>query len=220
MPAVGYTRSLMRDRGPARPRRFAARGGPARGPGKRFFDWLNSLPRSAHLIPYAAFLVLGAVLLTPGVVPIGAECGGAFPAPAADRELFIDISAAAFGLIAGLLLLSAVAASAQRRGGRAGRPTVAASFLLGAVALVAVISPHVPIAAPVQALMYFDVATLWFSYGGALGILIAVAVIAGRSLGGPIAPRVAQIGAWPTLLLGLPVAMAATYLTVTPICWG
>jgi hypothetical protein len=68
--------------------------------------------------------------------------------------------------------------------------------------------------------MYFDVATVLFSYGGALAFYIGVAVIEWRALGGPIAPRVAQIGAWTALLLGLPLAMAAMYLTVTPICWG
>jgi hypothetical protein len=180
---------------------------------------LHSLPRWIHAVPYAALALLGAVLLVPGVVPHGPWCGhDAGVASSAERELFIHLSAAAFGLIAGLLLLSGIVASAQRRGGRPGIPTLAAAALMGAVAVAAVISPHAPIAVPVQVLMYIVVGGLVGTIGGALVVPIAAVAIASGTMRGPCQLRAAQIGAWVVLLVVLPVIMAATYLTVTPIC--
>jgi hypothetical protein len=50
-------------------------------------------------------------------------CGNTIGAASlTERRLFVDLSAVAFGLVAVLLLLSALAASAQRRAGRPARP--------------------------------------------------------------------------------------------------
>lgn len=74
--------------------------------------------------------------------PHGRGCGGEpTAAPAIGRELFIRASALAFGLVAGLLLLSALAASARLRGGRPGRPTIAGALVLGVVAIAAMAWP-------------------------------------------------------------------------------
>ena len=45
-------------------------------------------------------------------------------------------------------------------------------------------------------------------------------VIAWKRMRGPRSLRGAQVLAWATLLLALPLIMALTYLTVTPICFG
>jgi len=141
-------------------------------------------------------------------------------APLAERELFIRWSAVAFGLVAALLLLSALAASAQRRGDRPGAPTIAGVSLFGAATLVAVAWPHGPTAAPAQAVMTIDVLAPILSYGAALAVPVLASVLAWCKLRGPRPLRGAQIGAWATLLIVLPLIMAATYLTVTPICLG
>jgi hypothetical protein len=195
--------------------------GSAPGPGNPLSGWLRSLPFQVHLIPYGALLVLGVALLSPGVVPHGPGCDGELGAASAGtRELFTHVSAAAFGLIAGLLLLSALVASAQRRGGRPGAPTITAAALFGAVTLAAVAWPHAPIAAPVQAVIVIDVVALVLSCGAALIVPLVAAGVAWRALRGLRTLRVAQIAAWTTLLLALPLVMAATYLTVTPICFN
>lgn len=160
-------------------------------------------------------------MLWPGVVSHGPGCdieSGA--GPAAAQELFIRASAVAFGLIAGLLRLSALVASTQRRGGRPGAPTIAGACLFGAVTLTAAVWPHAPIAAPAQAVMFIDVVALLLSHATALGLPLLAAALTWRALPGPRRLRVAQISAWTTLLVALPLAMAATYLTVTPICLG
>jgi len=173
-----------------------------------------------HALPYVALIVVGVVLLLPGVVPHGPVCGeitGAASLP--ERELFIHISAVVFGLIAALLLLSALAASAQRRIGRPGLPTAVISFLLGSVTLAAVIWPHAPVAAPAQAAMVIDVLGLIVTRGAALAIPAAAGVFAWSTMRGPRSLRAAQIGAWTVLLLVLPSIMALTYLAVTPPCF-
>jgi hypothetical protein len=193
---------------------------PARPPVReRASNWLRGLPLWIHAVPYGALALLGAVLLVPGVVPNGPDCGVSyFAAPLSERESFIRISAAAFGLVAGLLLLSALLASAQRRVGRPGVPTIVSFLVLGAVALAAVISPHAPLAVPAQAVMFVAVLGVAWSAGAALGIPALAGVAAWAMLSGARPLRAAQIGAWCTLLLVLPWIMAATYLTVTPIC--
>jgi hypothetical protein len=174
-----------------------------------------------HAVPYAALVLVGAVLLMPGVVPHGPGCGEiTAAASAAERELFIDLSAVAFGLVAALLLLSVLVVSAQRRLGRPGLPTIISAVLLGAVTLIAVISPHAPAAAPVQTAMVIDVLGL-FGTGGAVLVIPAVAgVIGWKRMRGPRSLRGTQIFAWAALLIALPLIMALTYLTVTPICLG
>jgi hypothetical protein len=155
-------------------------------------------------------VLLSAVLLIPGVVPHGPVCGdftGA--ASVTERQLFIHLSAVAFGLVAALLLLSALAASAQRRVGRPGLPTIVSSSLLGAVTLAAMIWPYAPAAGPAQAAMVIEV----------LGLIAVPGAIAWSTMRGPRSLRGAQILAWATLLLALPLIMALTYLTVTPICF-
>lgn len=200
----------------------ASRARPARGgrrPRNQFAERLRSLSPSARLIPYGALVMLGAVLLTPGVVPHGPVCGNQYgTATAAERELFIRTSAAAFALIAGLLLVSALAASAQRRDDRPGRPTLGAAAVLAAVALAAAIQPHGPIARPVQTLMAIDLLAPLATYGAALALPLGLIAIAWHKLTGPARLRAAQIAAWTTLLLILPLIMTFTYLTVTPIC--
>lgn len=203
-------RTAHRDRPPQRP--CSARG--------RLSEWLRGLPGWAHALPYAALVLLGGLLLMPGVVPHGPHCGeNTGAASLTERQLFIHLSAVAFGLLAALLLLSALAASAQRRAGRPGRPTLVGAFLLGAVTLAAVIWPHAPTAAPAQAAMVIDGLGLIASRGAALAIPAGVAAIAWATIRGPRSLRAAQIGAWATLLLTLPLVMALTYLTVTPICF-
>jgi hypothetical protein len=60
---------------------------------------------------------------------------------------------------------------------------------------------------------------------GPLGAPVALAIpaVAGAigwsTMRGPRSLRRAQIVAWATLLLALPLIMALTYLTVTPICF-
>lgn len=199
---------------------FPPRPGPRRRrAGNQRSDRLRSLPSRAHLIPYGSLAALGIVVLAPGVVPHGPACSG-YGATAAERELFIHLSAVAFALIAGLLLASALAASAQRRAGGPGRPTVASAAVLGAGALASAIEPHAPIAAPVQALMTIDLLALLATSGLALVFPLGVVAISWHALGGPARLRAAQIAAWTTLLLVLPLIMALTYLTVTPICFG
>jgi hypothetical protein len=182
--------------------------------------WQRSgLPRWLHAAPYVALAALGAVLLVPGVVPHGPTCESTLGvASLGERERFISLSAVAFGLVAAMFLLSVLAASAQRRAGRPGRPTIVISCLLGAVALAAVISPHAPAAAPVQALMTIDVLGLLVTAGIALAIPAVAGVVAWSRMSGPRSLRAVQISAWTVLLLGLPLIMAWTYLTVTPIC--
>jgi hypothetical protein len=202
-------------------RRMARRDRPARRPARgRFSEWLRGLPRWVHAVPYAALVLLGAVLLMPGVVPHGPDCGDYFGAASlSERQLFIHLSAVAFGLVAALLLLSALAASAQRSVGPPGLPTIVASSLLGAVTLIAVIWPHAPAAAPAQAAMFIDVLGLVVTGGAALVIPAVAGAIAWSKMHGPRSLRAAQIGAWTTLLLALPLIMALTYQTVTPICF-
>ena len=174
-----------------------------------------------HAVPYVALAVLGAVLLIPGVVPHGPHCGDIVGAAApAVRQLFIHLSAIGFGLVAALLLLSALVASAQRRQGRPGRPTIVIGALLGTVTLASVIWPHAPVAAPVQALMVIDVLGLLVTGGAALGIPAVAGTLAWLKMSGPRSLRAAQITAWTVLLLVLPPIMALTYVTVTPICFG
>lgn len=186
----------------------------------RFPERIRGLPRWVHGVPYAALVLLGAGLLMPGVVPRGPGCGEiTAAASAAERELFIDLSAVAFGMVALLLLLSVLVASAQRRLGRPGLPTIVSALLLGSITLVAVISPHAPAAAPVQAVMVIDVLGLFGSGGAILAIPAVAAVIAWKRMRGPRSLRRAQILAWATLVLALPLIMALTYLTVSPICF-
>lgn len=174
-----------------------------------------------HAVPYVTFALLGAVLLIPGVIPHGPTCGdNAGAASLTGRQLFIHLSAVAFGLIAALLLNSALAASAQRRVGRPGLPTILSSLVLGTVTIAAVIWPHAPAAAPAQAVMVIDVVGLIVTRGTALAIPIVAGAIAWSKMSGPRSLRAAQIGAWTTLLLALPLMMALTYLTVTPVCFG
>ena len=186
----------------------------------RLSAWLCGFPRSVHAFPYAALGLLGAVLLIPGVVPHGLHCGDFTGAASlTERELFVHFSAVAFGLVAALLGLSALAASAQRRVARPGLPTIATSSVLGAVTLAAVIWPQAPVAAPAQAMMIIDVLGLVVTRGGALAIPAVAGAIAWATMSGSRSLRAAQIGAWVTLLLALPLIMALTYLTVTPICF-
>lgn len=193
----------------------------AGAPGPRLSGWLRARPRWMHAAPYLALVLLGAVLLVPGIVPHGAGCGGVIGAASQGaRQLFIAMSAVAFGLVAALLLLSAVTASAQRRAGRPGKPTIVCGALLGVVTLAAVISPHVPLAAPAEAVMVLDVVGLLATHGVALAIPIVAAMVAWSTLTGPRSLRAAQIAAWTVLLLGVPLVMAYTYLAVTPICVG
>jgi hypothetical protein len=56
--------------------------------------------------------------------------------------------------------------------------------------------------------------------GGALAVPAAAGAIAWSTMRGPSSLRGVQILAWATLLLALPLIMALTYLTVTPICLG
>ena len=179
------------------------------------------LPRWAHAIPYAVLVLVGGVLLLPGVVPQGPQCGGDYTgaAPAGERGIFVHLSAGAFGRVAILLLLSALAASAQRRGRRPGLPSTVCAMVLGAVTLAAMVSPQTGAANPVVAVM----ATDWFGllFGAAILAVPAVAgSIAWLMMRGPRALRAAQIGAWTTLLLTLPLIMGATYEVVSPMCWG
>lgn len=202
----------------SRRERSAGRCRSARG---RFSERLRGLPRWVHAVPYAGLVLLSAVLLMPGVVPHGPACGdGTGGASVTERQLFVHFSAIAFGLVAALLLLSALAASAQRRVGRPGLPTIVSSYLLGAVTLAAMVWPHAPAAAPAQAAMVMDVLGLVVTRGGALAIPAVAGAIAWSTTRGPRSLRGAQILAWATLLLGLPLIMALTYLTVTPICFG
>jgi hypothetical protein len=165
-------------------------------------------------------VLLSAVLLIPGVVPHGPACGDVTGAASVtERQLFIHLSAVAFGLVAALLLLSTLAASAQRRVGRPGLPTIVSSSLLGAVTLAAMLWPHAPAAAPAQAAMVIDVLGLIVTRGGALAIPAVAGAIAWSTMCGPRSLRGAQILAWATLLLALPLIMALTYLAVTPICF-
>ncbi len=187
----------------------------------RASNWLRGLPSWIHAVPYGALALLGVVLLIPGVVPHGPDCGVSYgTAPLPEREFFIQVSAAAFGLVAGLLLLSALLASAQRRIGRPGLPTIISALAFGAVALAAVISPHAPMAAPAQAAMFVDVIGVVYTAGAVLGIPAVAGVFALSTMSGPRSLRAAQVGAWTTLLLVLPWIMALTYVTVTPICFG
>lgn len=189
------------------------------GPRSRLAKALRGLPRRLHAAPYVALALLGAVLLIPGVVPHGPACGNSIGAASlTERRLFIDLSAVAFGLVVALLLLSALAASAQRRSGRPGRPTIASCVVLGVVTLAAMISPHAPLAAPAQAAMMIDVLGLLVTQGAALAIPAVAGAVAWAKLSGSQSLRAAQISAWTVLLLGLPLIMALTYLTVTPIC--
>ncbi len=203
-----------------RRQRTSRRARPQRSTHGRLSAWLRGLPRSVHALPYAALGLLGAVLLIPGVVPHGPHCGDLTGAASlTERELFVHLSAVAFGLVAALLGLSALAASAQRRVARPGLPTIATSSVLGAVTLAAVIWPHAPAAAPAQATMIIDVLGLVVTRGGALAIPAVAGAIAWATMSGSRSLRAAQIGAWVTLLLALPLIMALTYLTVTPICF-
>lgn len=188
------------------------------GPG-RSWERLRRLPRWVHAVPYAALLVLGGVLLAPGVVPLGPECGNYPAAPLGERNAFIQSSAVAFGLVAGLLILSALVASAQRRRGRPGRPTIVAALGVGVVALAAVISPHGPASYLVRFLMTFDVLGV-VSGGIGLAVPMVAGSLAWPTLPGPRSLRAAQIGAWITALYVLPFIMALTYERVTPLCWG
>jgi len=148
-------------------------------------------------------------------------CGGELSgAPAGARELFIHISAAAFGLVAGLLLLSAVVASAQRRRGRAGVPTIVGASLLGAVTLAAAAWPRGVVVAPAEFLMAVDYLAVLASGGLALLVPLIAGAVAWRALRGLGTLRLAQVTAWTTVLVALPPVMAATYLTVSPICFG
>jgi hypothetical protein len=213
---LGHKAAWQTQRTPRR-ERSAGRPGSARG---RFSERLRGLPRWVHAVPYAALVLLGALLLMPGVVPHGPACGdGTGAASLTERQLFIHLSAVAFGLVAALLLLSATAASAQRRVGRPGLPTIVSSSLLGAVTLAAMIWPHAPAAAPAQAAMVIDMLGLIITRGGALAIPAVAGAIACSTMRGPRSLRRAQILAWATLLLALPLIMALTYLTVTPICF-
>jgi bacteriorhodopsin len=201
------------------PRRERSDGRPGSARG-RFSAWLRGLPRWVHAIPYAALVLLGAVLLMPGVVPHGPVCGaGTGAASLTARQLFFHLSAVAFGLVAALVLLSARAASAQRRGGRPGLPTIVSSSLLGAVTLAAMIWPHAPAAAPAQAAMVIDMLGLITTRGAAFAVPAVACAVAWSTMRGPRSLRRAQILAWATLLLALPLIMALTYLTVTPICF-
>ncbi len=201
------------------PRRERSAGHPGGARG-RFSEWLRGLPRWVHAVPYAALVLVGAVLLTPGVVPRGPACGdGTSAVSVTERQLFIHLSAVAFGLVAALLLLSALAASAQRRVGRPGLPTIVSSSLLGVVTLAAMIWPHAPVTAPAQAAMVIDMLGLISTRGGALAIPAVAGAIAWSTMRGPRSLRGAQILAWATLLLALPLIMALTYLTVSPICF-
>ena len=58
------------------------------------------------------------------------------------------------------------------------------------------------------------------SGGAAIGIPVVAGVLAWAKLSGPRSLRGARIGAWIMLLVVLPVIMALTYMTVTPICFG
>ena len=220
-PSSYPTRLQSGHRAALRTRRAARRARPAQHSTRgRLSAWLRGLPRWVHAVPYAALALLGAVLLIPSVVPHGPDCGvltGA--ASLSERELFVRLSAVAFGLVAALLGLSALAASAQRRVARPGLPTIAASSVLGAVALTAVIWPHAPAAAPAQAVMVIDMLGLIATRGAALAIPAVAGVIAWSAMSGPRSLRATQIGAWSTVLLALPLIMALTYLTVTPICF-
>ena len=202
---------------PRPPLRELSAGHPG-GAGGRFSERLRGLPRRVHAVPYAALVLLGAALLTPGVLPQGPGCGAITAGASAAERSFIDLSAVAFGLVAALLLLSVLVASAQRRSGRPGLPTIGSAVLLGAVTLVAVISPHAPAAAPVQVAMFIAVLGLLGSGGTVLVIPAVAGVAAWRRMRGPRSLRGAQILAWSTLLLALPLIMALTYLSVTPIC--
>jgi hypothetical protein len=182
---------------------------------------MHMLPRWVHAVPYVAFVALGIVLLIPGVVPHGPECGNYIGAATrTERETFIRLSAVAFGLVAALAAFSALAASAQRRIGRPGLPTVWSTSLVGAATLAAVIWPHAPAAAPAQAVMVIVIGGLAASGGAAIAIPAVAGVLAWAKLAGPRSLRGAQIGAWILLLVVLPVTMALTYMTVTPICFG
>jgi hypothetical protein len=68
--------------------------------------------------------------------------------------------------------------------------------------------------------MVIDVVGLIVTRGTALAIPIVAGAIAWSKMSGPRSLRAAQIGAWTTLLLALPLMMALTYLTVTPVCFG
>lgn len=182
---------------------------------------LAALPPSVHAVPYAALAALSAAFLAPGIVPRGPVCDdGLGVAPVAERELFIHVSAAAFGVIAGLLLLSALTASAQRRASRPGVPTIAAASLTASLAVPAAISPHSGAAGLVLDVMKVDVFLPLVTYGMAFAIPLAAAVIAWTTMAGPKSSRAVQIGAWTTLLLVLPIIMALTYQAVSPICFG
>lgn len=224
MQPISYsTRLPLGQKAASHPRRTARRDRPAqppRGARGRLSQWLGGLPRWVHALPYTALVLLGAVLLMPGVVPHGPPCGDNTGAGSlTERQFFIHLSAVAFGLVAALLLLSALAASAQRRVGRPGLPTIVSSSLLGAVTLAAVIWPHAPAAAPAQALMAIDVLGLIATRGVALAIPAGIAAVAWARMSGSRSLRAAQIGAWATLLVALPLIMALTYLMVTPICF-
>lgn len=212
----GHRAAWRTQRTPRRERSYG-RPGSARG---RFSERLRGLPRWVHAVPYAALVLLSAVLLMPGVVPHGPACGdGTGAASLTERQLFIHLSAVAFGIVAALLLLSTMAASAQRRVGRPGLPTIVSSSLLGAVTLAAMIWPHAPVAAPAQAAVVIDMLGLIITRGGALAVPAVAGAIAWSTMRGPRTLRGAQILAWATLLLALPLIMALTYLTVTPICF-
>lgn len=66
--------------------------------------------------------------------------------------------------------------------------------------------------------MLVDIFALGLSHGGALAVPVVLATITWRTSTGPHGLRLSRIAAWTTLLVALPLAMVATYLTVTPIC--
>ena len=205
-------RPTLRDRMPGEPARST--------PGRQLSEWLSGVPHWVHAAPWVALAALGGVLLIPGVVPRGPECGVAIgTASLGERHAFIQISAVAFGVVAVLFLLSALAASAQRRAALPGLPTIVCAAALGVITLAAVISPYAPLATPVQVAMMLAVLGL-FAGGSTLAISAGASAIAWLKLTGPRSLRAAQIAAWIGLLLVLPLVMAFTYVTVTPICWG
>lgn len=92
-------------------------------------------------------------------------------------------------------------------------------LLPGAVTLAAMVAPQTRAASLVVGVMVAD----WFGllFGAAILAVPAVAgSIAWTMMRGPRALRAAQIGAWTTLLLTLPLIMGLTYEVVRPMCWG
>jgi hypothetical protein len=199
--------------------RFRGRSGPPQRSGE-WQAWLQTLPWWVHLAPYVGLLLFVGFLLVPGVVPLGVSCDLSAGAPADQREVFIHLSALLFGAIAELLLFSAVAASAQRRGGRPGIPTMAAACAFGLIALAAAAAPGGPLSMPVQVWMLFDIWGAILTFGGTALAPLAVAVVWWLSAGGPRRLRTAQAAAWIVLLLVLPLVMGVTYLAVDHACFG